>query len=212
MDQAHDAVAHGARHVLADLMAGAITPSDARYRLDVLVAEHGPLHRLDSRRAVGPARRFEACRKAFSLTGTLLGFGYAWGDLFPILLDIRLLDQGVVSESPPTSDLDLSAGHAFLLQIARSHLAALADGADLLGSLAYDEALERLDGLHPPFTAPSIMAVPLVPRRVSYAVVLECLRQIAWHGVDPVGLLSVRDLLDAAWAAEVDVAVVGGAS
>ncbi|ACZ29891.1 hypothetical protein Xcel_0858 [Xylanimonas cellulosilytica DSM 15894] len=221
MDTTHDVVALGARSLLADL--GVDAPSRTRLRhrdalqgLDRLVAEHVRFGPLEDPQAVPVFRRREMCTRAFSLIGTLLTFGYAWGDLFPVLLDVHLLAQDDDGEEPtagtPLGADALSAGESFLVQIARSHLARLADGVDPMSGLDYDEALDVLDGLYPPFTVPGIVPVAILPRVVSRDVVVECVRQLSWHGVDPAGLLRVRDLLDATWDAEVrGLAVVGGA-
>ena len=220
MDLVHDAVVLAVRGLLADLAGAA--PSDRRIveaagRLDRLLAEHMPMRPFGRVHRVDAARRSDTCLRAFSLTGTLLAFGYPWGDLFPILLDVRLFGQPDDGEDPVGAEAlgggEIPVGESFLVQIARSHLARLADGVDPMSGLEYDEALEALDGRFLPFTVPNVVPVANLPRAVSRDVVVVCMGQLAWYGVDAVGLSRVRTLLDATWEAEArGLAVVGGAS
>lgn len=93
--------------------------------------------------------------------------------------------------------------HLDLLTTARSHLAALADGAQL--DAGWEDILLDLDGLHP--WCPS---TPILPARPDRAGCYRSARRAVWglraHGVHELSLALLVARLDGAWDAELHAA------
>lgn len=88
--------------------------------------------------------------------------------------------------------------HALTLGQARSHLAALADRASTIeGSSGYERVLLRLDAIHSE-DIPGIHTVQTHDRDELFALAQGAIEGLTGHGLDPLTVELVLDLLHAA--------------
>ena len=93
--------------------------------------------------------------------------------------------------------------HAVTLAEARSHVAALADGAHTSDASAdYERVLLQLDWLYGDFI-PGISPVLIEERDLMFGIAETAIENLVEHGVDPLQVELVLVILDAARAIDV---------
>lgn len=89
--------------------------------------------------------------------------------------------------------------HTLTLGKARSHLAALADSATTIeASIGYDHVLLQIDGLYADDDIPAIAPLAEHGREVLFAAAESAIEDLAGHGIDPLSVELVLDMLHAA--------------
>ena len=88
--------------------------------------------------------------------------------------------------------------HTLTLGRARSHLAALADGAATIeASIGYDQVLLEIDAIHGD-NVPAIRPVRERDRQVLFTVAESAIEDLAGHGIDALTVELVLDMLHTA--------------